>query len=383
MSNRSREYYLKLLGLTGEILSVKASTHAPTMQSTAGDELRRMMADDLIRYHRHIDGKRTFRICDPSGFEEIRGIDERFYEHAELLVGKKNARYTGSREYRLKKRKEAVLIKTLADAGFIADGVAITKGRSIYALSPTLINAEEIIRSVPSDSDLFLSGGLLRKRPDIVTHARRELSISAGTLFTHGGVYSTFVINSSKFRWSAAAETAAASDTLRMFEDARNIDRRKDGRFRAILFTDTEKIASEIMRMTLKGNHRMDPTNIFRLSYLVPFSNPDHAMDITRMLAIPDWRKKTDHILGYAPDKRYDGWTDDEKPVHNLLCCNIARIKEAERAIRLGKCRVIIHDWQKPMIENLFETEVEALQLTDKHFKGLLLAVKDLQGENF
>ncbi len=377
MNSAVRRYYLEILGMCGEIMSLKAGTHAPAAPTTAGDELRRMIKDGLIRYYRHTDQRRVFRICDPAGFESIEEIDERLLAHAEMLVGKKGARYTGSKAYRLKKRKEAELMLRLAEAGFIIDGMKLNTDRSVDLLSPSLTDVKTIIKSIHEDTPFFLSGPLLRHKGSAARHTRREMSISTGTLISRGGIYTTYVISTERFRWHAASETSSANDTLRMYEGAKGIERRSDGRFRAILYTDTADVAAELIRISGKTGHKMNPTGIFRLSYLVPLEDREYAMDTTKMLTLPDWRRKTDRILGFTPTDKYDGMTRDGRRVHNLLCCNLTRINDIEPEVRRHSCRLIINDWQKPLLEEYYGTDIDAIVLGEKHFRGLLSAVME------
>jgi hypothetical protein len=59
---------------------------------------------------------------------------------------------------------------------------------------------------------------------------------------------------------------------------------------------------------------------VFRLSYLVPSADPSFASDVTEMLTIPDWRRKTNEILGITgASKKRDGQTDDGRSIYNLL----------------------------------------------------------------
>lgn len=370
-----RNYYLNILSMCGEIASLRAGAHAPAAPTTAGDELRRMISDGLIRYHRHQDRKRTFRICDPAGFEKVGQIDERLLDHAELLVGKKGARYSGSKAYRLKKRKEAELMFGLANAGIAVDGMRLNKDRSVDILSPSLTQAETIMKSMAQYAPFFISGAVLRHKENASSHLRREMSISTGTLFSAGGIYTTFVISSDRFRWYAASETSSANDIIRTYEDALDIDRRKDGRFRAILYTSTTKVAAELLQIAEKPGHKMNPLGIFKLSYISPLEDKEHAADITRMLTIPDWRRKADRILGCEPDSKYDGETPDGKHIHNLLCCNISKVLDVRPDVKKGRCRLIIHDWQKPILEDIYGTDIDAIILEAKHFRGLLLTM--------
>lgn len=376
MNLEVRNYYLKLLACCGELTALRANIHAPAARSTAGDELRRMMKDGLIRYYRHADDKRSLRICDPAGFNAIGECDPRLLEHAELLVGKRKDRYTGSKAYRLKKRREAELMFTLLDTGIAVDGMKLGAARNMELLSPTLSEPGEIIRSAPNGASLFLSGAVLRHKGMDSFHKRREMSISSGTLFTRSSIFTTFVVSSGRFRWYAAAETAAANDISRMYEDAKGLDRSHDGRFRAIFYATTVEAAAELLRLSRVGSHKMNPVRIFRLCYLVPFGDRFFSSDVTKMLAFPEWRRKTDMALGLMPGDKYDGLTEDGRKIYNLLCCNISRILDIEPEVRKQKCRLIIHDWQKPVLEEFYDTEIDAVILEKKHFRGLLLEIE-------
>ena len=371
--------------MCGEILSLRAATRAPAPPTTAGDELRRMLSDGLIRYHKHSDGKRTFRICDPAGYKALEEIDARLLEHAEALTGKHGARYPGSKTYRLKKRREAALLEMLLDAGIVVDGFRTADDGmiEITPASPALTDPESIIRTMDKDAPLFISGALLRRRDNDIAHTRRETTISAGSLISPGGIYSTFVISTPRFRWYAASETAAANDITRLYEKALSLKRNADGRFRAILYTETTDVAEELMRMTIAGNYKTDPTKIFRLSYIAPLEDPELAVNITKLLTIPDWRARSNKVLGITKSGPgpSDGETKDGKRIYNLLCCNVARVNEIEREVRRKQCRLIIHSWQKPVLERLYETELDATILEPKHFTGLLLAVNRSQGK--
>lgn len=379
MNKKVRRYYMCLLGMFGEILSLHASEHAPAAPTTAGDELRLMMKDGLIRYHKHQDKKRTFRISDPAGFAYIEQIDKRLFEHAEMIVGK-TVRYTGSKDYRLKKRKEAILMNMLLSSGVIVDGARMGKDKEISFISPSLVDAKEIIRSTPEDEPFFLSGPLLKRRTD-TQHKRREMSISTGTLFSKGGIYTTYSISTARFRWFQDAERVSADSIVRLYEEAKDIERRMDGRQRAILYTETSDIAGELIEMTGFAGKKMDPLSIFRLTYLVPLEDKELAMDITKMLTVPDWRRKTNNILGLSPTGKHDGETAEGKKIHNLLCCNLAKLHEVEGEIKRGRCKVIVHEWQKEVLERLYATEIDAIVLSAKHFKGLLLTISEQEDE--
>lgn len=375
MNKKVREYYMCLLGMFGEIVSLHASEHAPAAKTTAGDELRLMMKDKLIRYHKHSDRKRTFRISDPAGFEYIKNIDTRLHEHAEMIVGT-DVRYTGSRDYRLKKRKESVLMFNLLSAGLAVDGARLNGEKELIFESPSLISAAEIIKAAPSGKAFFLSGPLL-KRDKSTTHQRREMSISTGTLFSRGGIYTTYSITTSRFRWYQEAERISAESVARLYEDSLDLERRSDGRNRAIFFTEDKEIAGEMIEQSGYAGRKMDPLGIFRLTYLVPLEDKDFAMDVAKMLTIPDWRVKTDKILGLAPSGKHDGIAEDGKKIYNLLCCNLAKLHEVEGEIKRGVCRVVIHDWQKEVFDKLYATEIDAIVLEPKHFKGLLLSISE------
>lgn len=376
-SRKAREYYLSLLGVIGEIPSLKAYAYAPAPPTTAGDELRQMKKDGLIRHHSHADRVRTFRISEPAGYEAIRDIDERLFEHTEILVGKKGGRYPGSKDYRIKKRKEAILMYDMLRSGFTVDGARLDEGLKLEIMTPDMTSAEKIIKSADEKEILFLSGMLLKKRNSAVTLTRREMSTSTGALFSKGGTYITYTIGTSRYRWYMAAEISSANEINRLYQDARGEARQRDGRFRAIVYTDTDRIAYELMKLSASGTHKMDPTSIYKLTYLVPVENRDFAMDVTKMLTIPDWRRKADAVLGLEPSGKKDGETEDGRKIYNLLCCNMAKQKEVSGEISRGKCELVIHDWQKPLLEELYGTEIEATVLTPRHFKGLLAAVEE------
>ena len=359
----------------GEIPSLKAAAHAPTAPTTAGNELRLMRSDGLIRYHKHADRVRTFRISDPGGFEAIGEMDARLLRHAELLVGKKGARYPGGKEYRIKKRKEAVLMFDLLSSGYLIDGTYLDEEKHLNIISPDITKAEDIIKSVPEDVPLVLSGLLLKHRGAEVTLNRREMSTCTGAVFSRGGIYVTYCISSARHRWYAVAELTAANEITRLYEDAKGLKRGGDGRRRAIVYADTSEIAAALISTTGKGSQKMDPTTIYKLTYLVPRDDRDFSMDVTRMLTIPDWRIKTDRILGLSPSGKHDGKTEDDRNIYNLLCCNLAKLHEVSGEIRRNKCKLVLHDWQKPILEELYETEIDAISLSPKHFKGLLMTI--------
>lgn len=379
MNEKVRNHYMFRLGMSGEILSLKVQDRAPAPPSTAGDELRLMLADNLIRYFRHPDRKRTYRICDPAGFAWIDDMDPRLSEHVEALVGKKGARYPGGKEYRLKKRKEAMLINAFLDAGFNVDGTGLENAEQLF-YSPTLTDATEIIRSAPKKKPLYISGPVLKRKTQDMQHTRREMSIQSGTIFSDTGPICVYIISTPKFRWYAAPETQTAIDIRRMYEDALDIERSRDRRLKAIIFAESQKVAGELLKMSGKEDSRMDPTAIYRLCYVVPAEDESHAMDVAKMLTIPGWRNKANIVLGLSSPSGSDadGFTDAKKPIYNLLCCNLGRINEIESRIRRRKCRLIVHDWQKEILENVYDTELDAMVLSPSHFRGLVLAVQQL-----
>ena len=130
--------------------------------------------------------------------------------------------------------------------------------------------------------------------------------------------------------------------------------------------------------MSGKEESRMDPTAIYRLCYVIPTEDESHAMDVAKMLTIPDWRNKINKILGLSssPGNDEDGRTESGKPIYNLLCCNLGRIKEIESRIRRKRCRLIVHDWQKEVLESVYDTGLDAMVLSPSHFRGLLLAAE-------
>ncbi len=377
MNEKVRNHYMFRLGMSGEILSLKVRDRAPAPPSSAGDELRHMLADDLIRYFRHPDRKRTYRICDPAGFDWIDNMDPRLSEHVEVLAGKKGARYPGGKEYRLKKRREAMLINAFLDAGFNVDGAGFENKEHLF-YSPTLTDATEIIRSAPKRMPLYISGPILKRKTQDMQHTRREMSIQSGTIFSETGPICVYIISTPKFRWYAASETQTAIDIRRMYEDALDIERSRDRRLKAVIFAETGKVAEDLLKMSGKEESRMDPTAIYRLCYVIPTEDESHAMDVAKMLTIPDWRNKINKILGLSssPGNDEDGRTESGKPIYNLLCCNLGRIKEIESRIRRKRCRLIVHDWQKEVLESVYDTGLDAMVLSPSHFRGLLLAAE-------
>ena len=395
MNRKVRDHYMFRLAMSGELISLRAPARAPAPPTSASDELRRMMADGLIRYYRHSDRKRTFRICDPAGFGEIESLGRGLYEHAELMTGKPGARYPGSRLYRIKKRKEATLINDMLDAGFIVDGAMLDEDGQRY-FSPSLADPKEIIRNSPKSLPLYLSGPVLKQAAEGQQHSRREMSISSGSIICGSGTISVFLIGTANFRWYAASETQTALDIKRLREDSLGLPRSRDRRLRALLLAEKKDIVRLLLERSGKEDAKMDPTSIFKLCYAVPVEEADkkkgeedpdakprmslpmkeHALDVAKMLALPDWKKKTNEILKLTPltgDDGADAVAKDGKPVYNLLCCNLGRIKELERQIQKGRCRVIVHDWQKDSLEKAYGTELDATVLTAAHFRGLLI----------
>ena len=122
----------------------------------------------------------------------------------------------------------------------------------------------------------------------------------------------------------------------------------------------------------------MDPTDIFRLCYMAPMENEEHAADIAKMLTLGSWKSKINHILslGTPENGECDGYDPSGKRIHNLLCCNMSRIKELEHEIRQQRCKVVVHDWQRRIMEDVYETELDAIELSPSHFRGLLLAAQ-------
>ena len=162
----------------------------------------------------------------------------------------------------------------------------------------------------------------------------------------------------------------------RMWETVKRTGRKGDKRLKALIYAEGADIISELITLCGNKNSSTNPTSIYRLCYCVPLDDEQHAMDVTKMLAVPDWKYRTNEVLGLVEEnKSSDGVTKDGKPIHNLLCCNIGRIQELSNSIKRGKCRLVIHDWQKEMLENLYETELDAMVLSPLHFRGLLIAV--------
>ena len=376
MNRKVREHFMYRLGIGGELISMNAKDRAPGTPRAAADELRRMMADNLIRYYRHSDRKRTFRICDPAGIDELGQIDPLLKEHAELIIGQKFSRYPGNRQYRIKKRKEAMLMNAFLDSGFTVDGVVYENG-TFTRVSPTLVDAREIIRSAPADRPLFISGAVLKKSAPGIQHARRELSISPGAVFSSNGVLTVYTIATARFRWFAASETQTASEITRLYEDAADKKGQRSRRLRALIIADNKKTAADILALTGDRDSNMNPLTIFRLCYMVPNEDEKHTMDIAEMLTIKDWKEKTNRILGLdGGDGQADGITEDGRSVYNLLCCNLGRMRELEPKIKRGSCRLVVHDWQKEIMEEVYGELPETMVLSPFHFKGLLVAAR-------
>ena len=155
---------------------------------------------------------------------------------------------------------------------------------------------------------------------------------------------------------------------------------RKIARKMYILYFPSEAVFRKFM-LTLKSKreNRIEPDAVYSLSYGIYLSG--NAGDVTKMLLVPDWKKKIDIFLSKIMDativkgEKHDLISPSGVTVYNLLCCNIARVKKLRGLITKHESIVVIHPWMRNMIEEMYEGKPEILEIYDDTFKMMLTAL--------
>lgn len=366
-----RDYYLIRLGIAGEFPALRAARHAPFSNEAVSRELKNMTSEKLIHIYRSEDGTRVYRLSDPAGYDEMKHISPALLRHAEMVVGEKGKRYPGNTKIRAKKIRDAAVVSMMSDLGISVDGISLLAG-NIY---PDNTSLRRVIGSREKNEIFYLSGALLRKAEDGDYHTRRELTTSSGVLVSPGGIYQTYSPLSSQIRFKPVVDMDISLQVKRMCEELLGRPEDRDTRLKAVFYPARTKAAVEIQERQKMQNF-LNPTQTFKMCYVVP--RDKNAHDVTKMLTFSDWFAKTNRILGLSGNEDQDGITADGKPVHNLLCNNIGKIEELRYQIENRKAVFLVHDWQKPVIEEAYKTGIDAITISEKQFKGLLKYVEEM-----
>lgn len=290
-----------------------------------------------------------------------------------MVVGEQGRRYPGNVKIRSKKVRDASVVGMMVDLGLTVDGINI--------VAPSIYEKNTDYKSVLSNSapgrPFYLSGALLRQPEDGDFHTRRELTTASGLLISPGGIYMTYAPVSSQVRFRPIIDTEIITQTKRLCEEYRVRAEDGDSRQRAILYPNKTSVAIEIQGKQSSQN-MLNPTATYKMCYLVP--RDQNAEDITRMLMIRDWFFKSNKVLKLTEDDASDGKAPDGRPIHNLLCCNMGKTEELRYQIENKTAVFVVHDWQKELIEAVYETEIDAITVNEAQFKGLLSYVQDMAG---
>ena len=348
-----RDYYLIKLGVCGELIALRASRAAPFNEKAASRELKSMIEDNLIHYYRSKDGIRTYRLSDPAGFKEIERISPALLCHTEMMTGEQGRRYPGNVNIRAKKIRDASVISMMADIGLPVDGISLDPD----TLFRNSTNFREVIRRAKPGEPYFITGALLRKPEEGDFHTRRELTTASGVLVSPGGIYQTYAPMSEKIRFRPIIDSEITAQVKRLSEEYGARAEDGDSRLRAIMYPAKTSIA-------LKIQEKQAVQSV-------------HAGDITSMLMIKDWFFKANSVLGLSEDGQGDGKAPDGRPMHNLLCCNMGKIEDLRYQIQNNTAVFVVHDWQKELIETVYEAKIDAIVLDEVKFRGLLRYVQD------
>lgn len=380
VARKIRTLFLIRMSMCGEIDSLRAQDKIPGSWQVVRREIRAMIADKVFSYHMYKKEKhRSLRLSAPKGYEEIRVMSPELFEHLEVLVGT-TRRYSGSREYRSKKFKEAKLLSAFLDAEYTVDGVHLENHGEFKQLSTSLTNPVEIIRTAELGlRPLYMSGAIARRKlGENQFHERTEISCFSGVVISTAGILPIYLAQSSKMRWHTTAETQTYALLRNMRIKALDLATdNSDMRYKALFLADKMSVLCDIMNATGRNNTHSDITRTFQFCYAVPMSEEKHYTDIARMLSIPDWKRKSNKILGMSETNHADGVTEDGRPIYNLLCGNLSKQHQIRYELEKGTCAVIVHDWQKEAIEKAWNITIDGMVLTEKHFKGLVRMVEE------
>lgn len=365
-----RDYYLIKLGICGELIALRASRPAPFNEKASSRELKSMVEDNTVHYYRSKDGVRVYRLSDPFGYEQISTISPALLRHTEMVVGEQGRRYPGNVNIRAKKIRDASIVSMMVDVGLPVDGISIDQ--EVFFRDST--NFREVIRRARPGEPLFLTGALLRRPEGEDYHTRRELTTASGVLISPGGIYQTYAPMSDKIRFRPIIDSEIVAQVKRLSEEYGIRAEDGDSRLRAIMYPAKTSIATEIQAKQ-SVQSVLNPTATYKMCYLAP--KDQNAEDITKMLMIKDWFFKSNSVLGLSDSGSGDGKSPDGRPIHNLLCCNMGKIEELRYQIENRTAVFVVHDWQKDLIEKVYESEIDAIVLNEVKFRGLVRYVED------
>jgi len=372
------DYYMTKLGITGELAVLRAARPAPFSNEYVSRELKSMTERKLIHTYRSADGIKVYRLSDPAGYIEIGKLSPSLLKHTEMVVGENGRRYPGNSNIRAKKVRDAAVVAMMADIGMPVDGINLQTGSIINEC--TSLNG--VISKMEPEGTFYLSGSLLRKSEDGDYHTRRELTTSAGILVSPGGIYQTYAPISEQVRFKPVIDTDITMQIRRLCEEWHVRQEDGDQRMRAILYPHRTKIAVKLQESQKKQSF-LNPTSTYKMCYVVP--KDQNALDVTKMLTFEDWFSKIFSIIregmGIKVHDYYDGITRDGKPIYNLLCNNIGKIEELRYQIENKKAVFLVHDWQKDVIEEAYNTKLDAITINETQFKGLLSYVEEMTRE--
>lgn len=365
-----RDYFLIKLAVCGELVALRAARPAPFNEKAASRELKAMVEDNTVHYYAPKKGPRVYRLSDPAGYDQIESISPALLRHAEMMTGEKGRRYPGNINIRAKKIRDASVTSMMSDIGFPVDGIRLDE-EGVFQES---IKFREVLRRAVPGEPLFLTGALLRRPEEGDFHTRRELTTASGVLISTGGIYQTYAPLSDKVRFRPIIDSEITAQVKRLCEEYGVRSEDGDSRLRAIFYPAKTSVAAEIQAKQ-RVQSVLNPTATYKMCYLAP--KDQNAEDITEMLSVKDWFFKSNAVLGLSEDGRSDGKSPDGRPIHNLLCCNMGKIEELRYQIENNEAVFVVHDWQKDLIEKVYESEIDAIVLNDTRFRGLVRYVQD------
>ena len=387
-----------------------------------------MREESIIHDFRYKDRKRYYRLKDPRGTRALLECSEDALPHIALLIGEQGKRYRGAQEHRLKMRRMYEMCAFYEEMGIEVDGLCIARASNRFGKQPvqdkrrhpdsifnddgTPKKFQDILKQIDPSTSIFLTRRAIRKLSDSYSmKGRYEMFRAIGLLIKGRIVYEVYSFQSAGERWTGATErqlvmatTMHVEQNLPAFAEAR----KRLIQSKAIIYLPTVKEVGDMVpdystrpqeceqseqaqKRRTKAKEEInssepveaiDPLLVYNIAYVIPLS--ENAKDITEMLLIDGWRHKLESVIPVAERAENGelefGWNDKEHtvPIYNLLCCSIGFMRQIIPRIRssAGKSCVVIHDWQKGIVEELYGNKAIPVEVDEDTFKNLLQAVK-------
>ena len=402
------QYIIFLLTLCGQLPKediLNSGIFAPDYIRKA---FRKMELDHMIRNFKvKLDENEVnvVRLRDSWSMDIVKEISPELAAHYDMLVGLPGERFKGNARYRERLYKQGKLIKMIYDSGMMVDFIrhnhtpnffgkngppeggrqpkknmfdVYYKDQTIFDTDGKLLSPVEIISRIDKNEPCFFTNkALFYQDAEWFKNRRQMMSRSYGTYVRGKTFYTVYYFRSARESWMNDAEysnmTMIQTLQKRFYPEAR------EGRGSAILYVPAPSVVMDLYHIPKKAKRKITPNEVYDKANIIPIS--ENHINLRNLLLIENWKEKCKSILleenASKEGMDYDGMLDGQE-VHILLDNDMCKIRSLSRKLKDRPCILVIHPWQRELIEDQFGKNTEVVEIENTDFNDLVEEIENL-----